>query len=112
MTQKKQKEIIRHFLKFLKENGAYQMYKANLMKDVNRNNYVGFTYGIQLKILYNPSGSERNFTIYLAEELINYAFCWSDTPQQHGFWYKLSEEWRKYVHENLYHKYKHIISEF
>lgn len=101
MTQKKQKEVIRHFLKFLKENGAYQMYKANIMKDVNRNNYVGFTYGIQLKILYNPSGDKRKFTIYLAEELINYAFCWAETSQGHDFWSYLSSKWHEYLDINF-----------
>lgn len=101
MTQKKQKEVIRHFLKFLKENGVYQMYKANLMKNVNRDNYVGFTYGIQLKVLYNPSGSKRKFSIYLAEELINYAFCWAETPQGHDFWSHLSGRWHEYLDINF-----------
>lgn len=118
------KDIIRHFVKFLKEKGAYVKYKENLMhviitptKGTTRmkyyQNYIGFTYGLLIKILQNNcTNRKRLFDIALTEEFINYAFCWDDTPQRHGFWYKLSEEWRKYVHKNLYDKYAHIINEF
>lgn len=101
MTKKEQKEIIRQFVKFLKKKDVYIEYKNNLMKDVNGDNYVGFTYGIQLRVLCSPSGSERKFSIYLAEELINYAFCWADTPQGHEFWSELSREWKIYLDENF-----------
>ena len=124
--EKKQarREIIRHFVKFLKERGVYTKYRENLMHVVvnpalctsrmkKYRNYIGFTYGLQIKVLCNyRSGVKRIFNIPLAAEFINYAFCWDDTPQRHGFWYKLSEEWRKYVHKNLYDKYAYIISEF
>ena len=123
--EKKQarREIIRHFVKFLKERDAYTKYRENLMHVVINHalcssrmkkyrNYIGFTYGLQIKVLWNNGGSiKRTFNMSLVEELINYAFCWDETPQRHGFWYKLSEEWRKYVHKNLYDKYADIISE-
>ena len=124
IKEQARREIIRHFVKFLKERGAYTKYRENLMHVVANptlcttrmkkyRNYIGFTYGMQVKILWNYSyGKKRTFNIPLATEFINYAFCWDDTPQRHGFWYKLSEEWRKYVQENLYDKYKHIISEY
>lgn len=118
------REIIRHFVKFLKERDVYTKYRENLMYVVvnpalctsrmkKYRNYIGFTYGLQIKVLGNNGcGRKRTFNMALTTELINYAFCWADTPQQHGFWHKLSEEWRKYVHKNLYDKYAYIISEF
>lgn len=118
------REIMRQFVKFLKEKGVYVKYKENLMHVVSSptkcttrmedyQNYIGFTYGLLIKILQDNGTNERRlFNVPLASEFINFAFCWEDTPQRHEFWERISDEWRRYVYKNLYNKYAHIICEF
>lgn len=119
MGEEKQREIIREFVKFLKNEGVYCRYRENIMDNINnwsyvngfkqKNNYIGFTYGIQIKLLHDSRGFERKFTMSLAEELINFAFTWDDTPQRHNFWAKLSEKWVGHIREkfkSLYFQYQ------
>lgn len=119
MTKENQREIIREFVKFLKDEGVYCRYKENIMDSINnwsdvygfkqKNNYIGFTYGIQIKLLYDSRGSEQGLTMSLAEEFINYAFTWTDTPQGHYFWEGLSEKWKRYIRKkfkSLYFQYQ------
>ena len=124
--EKKQarREIMRQFVKFLKDRKVYVIYKENLMHVVSSptkcttrmedyRDYTGFTYGLLIKILQSNGTNERRlFNVPLSAEFINYAFCWDETPQRHKFWERISDEWRKYVHQNLYDKYAHIICEF
>lgn len=120
IREQARREIIRHFVKFLKEKRVYIKYKENIMYAIisptqtsmrltHYKNYVGFTYGLQTKVLKEHNTNKvRPLTISLAQELINYAFCWDDTPQRHEFWYKLSEEWRKYVKQH-FEQYANLI---
>ena len=121
MGEEKQREVIREFVKFLKNEGVYCRYKENIMDNINnysyvngfkqKNNYIGFTYGIQIKLLHDSRGFKRKFTMSLARELINYAFSWVDTPQGHYFCKRLSTDWRKYIYAEFY-KYRTTLDEY
>ena len=109
------REIMRQFMKFLKDRKVYVIYRENLMHTApgrgfirNPKNYMGFMYGIQYRVLKDYKGVDRWFTYDLAKELINYAFCWEDTPQKHNFWKRLSDAWKKHVYREFY-KYKTIL---
>lgn len=109
------REIMRQFMKFLKDRKVYVIYRENLMHTTpgygfirKSQNYMGFMYGIQYRVLKGYGGVDRRFTYDLAKELINYAFCWEDTPQKHNFWKRLSDAWKKHMYREFY-KYKTIL---
>ena len=103
------REIMRQFMKFLKDRKVYVIYRENLMHTApgrgfirKPKNYIGFMYGIQYRVLKDYKGVDRWFTYDLAKELINYAFCWQDTPQGHSFWQRLSDAWKKHMYAKFY----------
>lgn len=109
------REIMRQFMKFLKDRKVYVIYRENLMHTTPRHgfirkpqNYMGFMYGMQCRVFKGYNGVDRWFTYDLAKELINYAFCWEDTPQKHNFWKRLSDAWKKHMYKEFY-KYKTIL---
>lgn len=76
------REIMRQFMKFLKDRKVYVIYRENLMHTTlghgfirKPQNYMGFMCGIQYRVLKDYRGVDRWFTYDLAKELINYAFC-------------------------------------
>ena len=112
------REIMRQFMKFLKNRKVYVIYRENLMHTRPRHgfirkpqNYMGFMYGIQYRVLKDYKGVDRWFTYNLAKEFINYAFCWANTPQGHAFWKRLSTDWRKYMYAEFY-KYRTTLDEY
>jgi hypothetical protein len=95
MTVKKitHREMIAEFLSFLKENNALQGYREALIKQKRRyfntiENYVNpFTIG-PIRVLLKPGEYE---------ELINMAFTWRNTKEDHEYWQKLDQKWRKRI---------------
>ena len=95
MTLKKltYREMVAEFLSFLKENNALRGYrnavrrqKRSYFKTIE-NNINPFTIE-PIRILLNP--------IQYCE-LINMAFQWSSTPENHKYWEKLDYKWRKRI---------------
>ena len=113
------REIMRQFMKFLKDRKVYVIYRENLMHTTlghhgfirKPQNYMGFMYGIQYSVLKDYKGVDRWFTYDLARELINYAFSWVDTPQGHYFLKRLSTDWKKYMYAEFY-KYRTTLDEY
>jgi hypothetical protein len=114
------KRILRDFFKFLKEKGAYTKYKRNIADCVIREWYryetkeekrkhwqETYQYGIQIRIL---SKGRYKLTYERCRELVNYAFTWSETPEKHQFWSKLSDEWTNIFSKN-YRPYASVLDE-
>lgn len=114
------KRILRDFFKFLKEKGVYAKYKKNIADCVIREWYryetkeekrkrwqETYQYGVQIRIL---SEGRYKLTYDRCHELVNYAFNWSETPEKHNFWSKLSREWGQFFSDN-YKPYRSILEE-
>lgn len=79
-----QNTIVKLFFGFLKINNVYNEFLANY-----REERLYWVSQLENILKDNP------------EEVINYAFEWASTPQQHNFWHTLNEEWHK-----LFYKFK------
>lgn len=101
------KEILKDFFTFLKKKHAYVQFRRNMADAVIREKchfefkeenkkiwYDAFHYGIHMKILYN---GRCKLTYPICLQLINYAFIWSRTPENHKFWSILDREWQDIV---------------
>ena len=102
------KEVMKDFTHFLRKNGIYHYYKRNLTDRLMYNGdlhvrdwKLGFLYGIQIKM--------KPLTFFKCSELINYAFCWDETPQGQKFWYSYHEQWKQFAMKK-YLKYKNILN--
>lgn len=87
------RQMVAEFLSFLKENNALRGYqravrrqKRSYFKTIE-NNINPFTIE-PIRILFNP--------IQYCE-LINMAFHWSSTPEDHEYWEKLDRKWRRRI---------------
>lgn len=102
----KTNELFKEFFKFLKENNAYTQYRINICHDRfenhSRKNNINFFYGMQTNII--PLETRKNIiTVMVARNLINYAFVWSETKEQHNYWSELHAKWTNYI-DNKYGK--------
>jgi hypothetical protein len=114
------KQILKEFFKFLKEKKVYTKYRKNIADCVVRERYKYVTKeekrrhwydayhnGVYVRVLHNgiyKMDYER------CRELINYAFCWSDTPEKHNFWSALNSEWGDIFSKN-YRPYASVLDE-
>ena len=67
------------FIDFLKENNLYLKYKINFNKSKRKDTF-------------------ENLINEEYEEVINYAFTWGLTQQNHFFWSKIDKEWKNILH--------------
>lgn len=74
----------RFFIDFLKENNLYLKYKINFNKNKRRTLCREDTFENLINEDY--------------EEVINYAFTWGLTQQNHFFWSKIDKEWKNILH--------------
>lgn len=114
------KQILKEFFKFLKEKNVYTKYKKNIADCVVREKYRyetkeekrrlwydAYQNGVYVRVLGNGI---YKMSYERCHELINYAFCWSDTPERHDFWSTLNSEWADIFSEN-YYKYASVLDE-
>ena len=114
------KQILKEFFKFLKEKKVYTRYKKNIadcvvreryryetMEEKRKHWYDAYQNGIYVKILCY---GRHRLNYERCRELINYAFCWSDTLERHNFWASLSSEWADIFREN-YGTYASVLNE-
>lgn len=76
------KIILKRFIAFLKQNGAYQIYLNNISRER----------GVSESILFIKSA----FNIwedYKGRYLISRAFSWSATEEGYAFWRRLHNKW-------------------
>ena len=76
------KIILKRFIAFLKQNGAYQIYLNNISRER----------GVSESILFIKSA----FNIwedYKGKYLISRAFAWSTTEEGYAFWRTLHHKW-------------------
>ena len=96
ITMEHSKELKLKFLQFLKANDAFKKYKQNIIAQSIDKSRLGDVLSIlscQKFILANSiHGQDFQYYQYFTQ-LINYAFCWSETPQGHGYWENLSVKW-------------------
>ena len=89
------RQMVAEFLLFLKENNALNGYKNAVRRQKRpyfktiENNINPFTIE-PIRVLFNPEE-------YC--ELINMAFQWSLTPEEHRYWEKLDHKWRKRIRD-------------
>ncbi len=74
----------KNFFRFLKEEGVYGEWVYNIYEQHPIWDKKFWEYRWKYELL-----SEKNH----CEEGINYAFCWADTIQGHGFWSALNYKW-------------------
>lgn len=78
----KNKDNLRRFCIFLKDNNAYYPFIKNINFDINH---------IKQRINRYP---------YI---IISCSFTWADTLEGHDFWQKLENKWQTYVKEQNKH---------
>ena len=89
------REMVAEFLSFLKENNALRGYQRAVRKQkwsyfkTIENNINLFTIE-PIRVLF----SQKQYC-----ELINMAFQWSSTPEDHAYWEKLDRKWRKRIRD-------------
>ena len=96
ITYREFKKII---VNCLKENHAYDRFKNNLIEQHQSefNNLYPFFDILSLssfKKILDGSKYKDSYNYHI-NEVINYAFTWSDTKEGHEFWCQLDEKWRK-----------------
>jgi hypothetical protein len=89
-------ELKLKFLQFLKEHDAFDNYKKNIMKFINKSRFGDVMNVLScqriIDLLYNGNGEVNYYEYFI--QLINYAFCWRDTQQGHYYWEDLNILWR------------------
>lgn len=114
------KQILKEFFKFLKEKKVYTKYKKNIAdcvvrekyryeteEEKKRHWYDAYQNGVYVRVLRNGI-CKMNYE--RCHELINYSFCWSDTPERHNFWSALHSEWADIFAKN-YRPYASVLDE-
>lgn len=95
IAKKHSGELKLKFLQFLKEHDAFDNYKKNIIKFINKSKFGDVINILScpkiIDLLYNGNG-EVNYYEYFAQ-LIDYAFCWRDTQQGHDYWQNLNILW-------------------
>jgi len=87
------REMVAEFLLFLKDNNALRGYQRAVRNQRRtyfktiENNINPFTIE-PIKVLFNP----KEYC-----QLINRAFTWSLTPEDHEYWEKLDNKWRRII---------------
>lgn len=106
------KEIKFKFLQFLKKHNAMAKYKHNIIETIDETKIGDVLSVLSCKKMIDPHmrhGQDFNYYGYYMQ-LINYAFCWSDTPQGHNYWENLNDLWvdelRNFI-INKFQKYQH-----
>lgn len=77
------------FLQFLKENNALHKFRKNVKKQ----KYCSF---VTLENYINPFTIEpikKLFTLEGYNNLVNFAFIWSETKEGHDYWSNLDRKW-------------------
>lgn len=94
------KEILKDFMKFLKDNHVYIQYRSNIAKLVHDKDFTtNFCYGINNRIFH---GRRNSFDMAVADNLVNYAFGWVYTPEGDQFWRNLHYKWQDFTRKK-YH---------
>lgn len=89
------REMVAEFLSFMKENNALRGYQKAVRKQklpyfkTIENNINPFTIE-PIRVLFNP----KQYC-----ELINMAFNWASTQENHTYWEKLDHKWRKRIRD-------------
>lgn len=89
------REMVAEFLLFLKENNALNGYR-NAVRRQKRSFFKTIENNI------NPFTIEPIRVLFRQEqycELINMAFQWASTPEEHRYWEKLDNKWRKRIRD-------------
>lgn len=94
------KELKLKFLQFLRANDAFKKYRHNIIKQSIDKSKLGDVLSILScqKLLWANSRFGQDFQYYhYFTQLINYAFCWSETSQGHKYWEGLNAKWENEV---------------
>lgn len=83
------RELTKIFLQYLKENNAYDKYKRAVRTQQNIKGWYNHINPLTISAIANPSilSNEPN-------ELINFSFNWTRTPEGHTYWSDLDVRWR------------------
>lgn len=99
-AEKIRKEILKDFMKFLKDNHVYIQYRSNIAKLVYDKDFTtNFCYGINDRIFH---GRRNSFDMATADNLVNHAFGWIYTPEGDQFWRNLHYKWQDFTRKK-YH---------
>lgn len=77
--------ILKVFIKFLKSNNAYEEFLYNLKNQIC----------YRCDDYKHPAYYVKNIICQKPQMIINYAFGWCDTKEEHKFWYNLHCKWLK-----------------
>ncbi len=87
------REMVAEFLSFLKENNALRGYQRAV-----RRQKLSYFQAIGNEInIFSIKPLSILFTPEQYCELINMAFQWSSTPEDHAYWEKLDHKWRRRI---------------
>ena len=84
MIDRRRKQVVVRFKKFLAKNNAYNKFIRNLE---NEDNYFKNEYSFNN--LYDFLTNQRY------NQFVDYAFDWDDTPERFVFWEDLNHKWTK-----------------
>lgn len=108
IAQQYSKEIKLKFLQFLKKHNAIEKYKRNIIKNIDKRR-IGDVLSILSckKLIETNMRYERGFNHYrYYKQLINYAFCWSETSQGHDYWENLNNLWENELEKFIIGRFK------
>lgn len=89
------REMVAEFLSFLKENNALRGYQKAVRKQK-------WSYFKTIENIINPFTIEPIRVLFRPEqycELINMAFTWANTKEDHDYWEKLDHKWRRRIRD-------------
>lgn len=83
------KIILKRFIAFLKQNGAYQIYLNNISRER----------GVSESTLFIKSAFDI-WEDYKGKCLINRAFAWSTTEEGYVYWNNIHKKWMEMLFKN------------
>ena len=98
----KPSEIRMEFIKFLKNNNAYDEYLYAVRDKIKEYKDYDKIKPLYLYCLINPLVRPKLNQIFQGKhpkDIIDRSFCWADTQQGHRFWEKLNDKWNDIAYE-------------
>lgn len=100
--RKKPSKNVRLFLRFIKEKGIYRAFLRACIERASRpGGIINSDYnGSHIEYIHKELSYE-----YDCDEVINHAFCWSETREGHNFWSNYDDMWRRIICDGKRAKY-------
>ena len=105
ILEQHRREVKLIFIQFLKKNNVLKKYKENITQLIPSSRWGEKMNPLSCDRLQDRTKGFKidgtfNYETYF-RELINWAFCWRDTPQGHIFWRIIDLRWKEILNDFL-----------